>query len=49
MTFQDNNYPLLPGDQISTGDTGTVTIAFPDGTRTEIGKNQHWVLSEYTA
>lgn len=40
--------PLLPGDEIQTGDNGQVTIAFPDGTETVINKNQRWSSSEYT-
>ncbi|MCB9807445.1 hypothetical protein H6768_06290 [Candidatus Peribacteria bacterium] len=40
--------PLIPGDSIITDKNGGVSLAFPDGTSTEIHPSQHWTLSEYT-
>lgn len=47
LTIQDIGLPLLPQDEIFTGDTGAMTIQFPDGTQTQLKKNQHWLFHEY--
>ena len=40
--------PILPGDEIITGNNAGVTIRFPDGTETKLTSAQHWMWREYS-
>ncbi len=47
--MSDRGFPILPDDEITTGDNGRVVVQFPDGTQTVIDENQTWSLREYPA